>query len=192
MNNCSLAFEYHVQKYVHEEMCPEASEFLDVQFADVARAFGALRRARHFRRAIHPGAAPRGGIRQARDRRRGGEPRTAAAGDALRSGRLAQNLTTMQTEQAAAISARLDRLPATRYDLETGVAAVAGRMLRVLRSFFHRVHRSRAGAQRDVSPTPRLRFSDLAGWPVLSPPHSPGFSSERFSSVSRRTARAAA
>jgi acetolactate synthase I/II/III large subunit len=41
MNNCSLAFEYHVQKYVHEEMCPEASEFLDVNFADVARAFGA-------------------------------------------------------------------------------------------------------------------------------------------------------
>jgi len=41
MNNCSLAFEYHVQKYVHKEMCPEASEFLDVQFADVARAFGA-------------------------------------------------------------------------------------------------------------------------------------------------------
>ncbi|MBZ5642810.1 MAG: thiamine pyrophosphate-binding protein [Acidobacteriia bacterium] len=42
LNNCSLAFEYHVQKYVHEEMCPEASEFLDVQFADVARAFGAF------------------------------------------------------------------------------------------------------------------------------------------------------
>jgi acetolactate synthase-1/2/3 large subunit len=41
MNNCSLAFEYHVQKYVHEEMCAEASEFLDVQFADVAKAFGA-------------------------------------------------------------------------------------------------------------------------------------------------------
>jgi acetolactate synthase-1/2/3 large subunit len=41
MNNSSLAFEYHVQKYVHEEMCPEASEFLDVPFADVARAFGA-------------------------------------------------------------------------------------------------------------------------------------------------------
>jgi acetolactate synthase-1/2/3 large subunit len=41
LNNCSLAFEYHVQKYVHEEMCPEASEFLDVPFADVARAFGA-------------------------------------------------------------------------------------------------------------------------------------------------------
>ena len=40
MNNCSLAFEYHVQKYVHQEMCPEASEFLDVPFADVARAFG--------------------------------------------------------------------------------------------------------------------------------------------------------
>ena len=40
MNNCSLAFEYHVQKYVHGEMCPEASEFLDVPFADIARAFG--------------------------------------------------------------------------------------------------------------------------------------------------------
>jgi acetolactate synthase-1/2/3 large subunit len=40
MNNCSLAFEYHVQKYVHSQMCPEASEFLDVPFADVARAFG--------------------------------------------------------------------------------------------------------------------------------------------------------
>ena len=41
MNNCSLAFEYHVQKYVHEELCPEASEFLDVKFGDVAKAFGA-------------------------------------------------------------------------------------------------------------------------------------------------------
>jgi acetolactate synthase-1/2/3 large subunit len=41
LNNCSLAFEYHVQKYVHEEMCPEASEFLDVPFGDVACAFGA-------------------------------------------------------------------------------------------------------------------------------------------------------
>lgn len=40
LNNCSLAFEYHVQKYVHKEMCPEASEFLDVPFADLARAFG--------------------------------------------------------------------------------------------------------------------------------------------------------
>ena len=40
MNNCTLAFEYHVQKYVHEELCPEASEFLDVPFGDVARAFG--------------------------------------------------------------------------------------------------------------------------------------------------------
>ncbi|MGH9375093.1 MAG: thiamine pyrophosphate-binding protein [Terriglobia bacterium] len=40
MNNCTLAFEYHVQKYVHNEMCPEASEFLDVPFGDVARAFG--------------------------------------------------------------------------------------------------------------------------------------------------------
>src|SRR4029077_17729661 len=44
----------------------------------------------------------------------GGEPRTPAARDALRSGRAAQNLTTMLTEQAAAIGAQLDRLPATR------------------------------------------------------------------------------
>src|SRR6202158_1114277 len=41
LHNSSLAFEYDVQKYVHGELCPEASEFLDVPFADVARAFGA-------------------------------------------------------------------------------------------------------------------------------------------------------
>ncbi len=40
MNNSSLAFEYHVQKYVNEEMCPEASEFVDVSYSDVARAYG--------------------------------------------------------------------------------------------------------------------------------------------------------
>ncbi len=41
MNNASLAFEYHVQKYLHEELCPEVSDFLDTDFAAVARAFGA-------------------------------------------------------------------------------------------------------------------------------------------------------
>ncbi|MBZ5699867.1 MAG: thiamine pyrophosphate-binding protein [Acidobacteriia bacterium] len=40
LNNSSLAFEYHVQKYVNKEMCPEASEFLDVSYSDVARAYG--------------------------------------------------------------------------------------------------------------------------------------------------------
>jgi acetolactate synthase-1/2/3 large subunit len=40
INNSSLAFEYHVQKYVNEEMCPEASEFVDVSYSDVARAYG--------------------------------------------------------------------------------------------------------------------------------------------------------
>ena len=40
MNNASLAFEYHVQKYLHKEMCPEASDFLDTNFAKVAQAFG--------------------------------------------------------------------------------------------------------------------------------------------------------
>ncbi len=41
MNNASLAFEYHVQKFLHKEMCPEASEFLDTDYAEVAKAFGA-------------------------------------------------------------------------------------------------------------------------------------------------------
>ncbi len=41
MNNASLAFEYHVQKFIHKEMCPEASEFLDTNYAEVAKAFGA-------------------------------------------------------------------------------------------------------------------------------------------------------
>jgi len=41
LNNASLAFEYHVQKYLHDFMCPEASEFTDIDFAAVARAFGA-------------------------------------------------------------------------------------------------------------------------------------------------------
>ena len=41
MNNASLAFEYHVQKYIHKELCPEVSDFLDIDFAAVARAFGA-------------------------------------------------------------------------------------------------------------------------------------------------------
>ncbi len=41
MNNASLAFEYHIQKFIHKELCPEASDFLDTDFAAVARAFGA-------------------------------------------------------------------------------------------------------------------------------------------------------
>jgi acetolactate synthase-1/2/3 large subunit len=40
LNNCSLSFEYHVQKWIYKEMCPEASEYLDVRFGDVAQAFG--------------------------------------------------------------------------------------------------------------------------------------------------------
>ena len=49
MNNASLAFEYHVQKYLHKELCPEASDFLDTDFASVARAFGA-----HGERVVDP------------------------------------------------------------------------------------------------------------------------------------------
>ena len=41
INNASLAFEYHVQKYLHDFMTPEASEFIDVDHAAVARAYGA-------------------------------------------------------------------------------------------------------------------------------------------------------
>lgn len=41
MNNASLAFEYHVQKYLHGFLTPEASEFIDVDHAAVARAYGA-------------------------------------------------------------------------------------------------------------------------------------------------------
>ncbi|MEE8074881.1 MAG: thiamine pyrophosphate-dependent enzyme, partial [Candidatus Binatia bacterium] len=28
-------------KFIHKEMCPEASEFLDINYAEVAKAFGA-------------------------------------------------------------------------------------------------------------------------------------------------------
>ena len=83
LNNCSLAFEYHVQKYVHEEMCPEASEFIDVPLCGCGARLWRLWRARHFCRSIHSSAAPRRRVGQARDHRRGGEPRDAAAGDAL-------------------------------------------------------------------------------------------------------------
>jgi len=41
MNNSSLAFEYHVQKWVVGEMCPDASEFRDTDYAAIARGFGA-------------------------------------------------------------------------------------------------------------------------------------------------------
>lgn len=41
MNNSTLGFEYHVQKHLHKELCPEASDFLDTDYAAVARAFGA-------------------------------------------------------------------------------------------------------------------------------------------------------
>ncbi len=40
LNNSTLAFEYHVQKYVIKEMCLEASEYVDQPFAEIARAFG--------------------------------------------------------------------------------------------------------------------------------------------------------
>ncbi len=40
MNNSALAFEYHVQKHVHGEICPALTDFVDIDYAAVARAFG--------------------------------------------------------------------------------------------------------------------------------------------------------
>jgi len=39
MNNASLGFEYHLQQHEHRELCAEAHEYRDVDFAAVARGF---------------------------------------------------------------------------------------------------------------------------------------------------------
>ncbi|UCH50750.1 MAG: acetolactate synthase catalytic subunit, partial [Chloroflexota bacterium] len=41
MNNSSLAFEYHEQKILYNDVVPEANDFLDVDYGAVAKAFGA-------------------------------------------------------------------------------------------------------------------------------------------------------
>ena len=42
MNNSSLAFEYHLQKIMYQDVVPEVNDFLDVDYGAVARAFGAF------------------------------------------------------------------------------------------------------------------------------------------------------
>jgi len=40
MNNGTLAFEYHVQKHLHQESCTAITDFIDIDYGAVARAFG--------------------------------------------------------------------------------------------------------------------------------------------------------
>lgn len=40
LNNRSLAFEYHIQKYLFDTEVSVANDFYDVNYADIARAFG--------------------------------------------------------------------------------------------------------------------------------------------------------
>lgn len=49
MNNASLGFEYHLQQHEHRELCNAAYEYLDVDFASVARGFGC-----HGERVVDP------------------------------------------------------------------------------------------------------------------------------------------
>jgi len=41
MNNNSLAFEYHMQKIIYQDVVPEVNDFLDTDYGAVAKAFGA-------------------------------------------------------------------------------------------------------------------------------------------------------
>jgi acetolactate synthase-1/2/3 large subunit len=41
MNNSSLAFEYHLQKFLYKDVVPEVNDFLDIDYAAVAKDFGA-------------------------------------------------------------------------------------------------------------------------------------------------------
>ena len=56
LNNGTLAFEAHVQTLLYDHLVPEVDDFVDVNYADVARAFGAegvrVTDAPSFRRAL--------------------------------------------------------------------------------------------------------------------------------------------
>jgi acetolactate synthase-1/2/3 large subunit len=41
LNNSTLAFEYHLQKYMYKTEIPEVNDFLNIDYGAVARAFGA-------------------------------------------------------------------------------------------------------------------------------------------------------
>ncbi len=63
MNNCALAFEYHLQKIFYKDVVPQANDFLDIDYGAVAKVFGAygekVRRAENvavaLRRALDSG-----------------------------------------------------------------------------------------------------------------------------------------
>lgn len=41
LNNSTLAFEYHLQKFMYKTEMPEVNDFMDIDYGAVARAFGA-------------------------------------------------------------------------------------------------------------------------------------------------------
>jgi len=41
LNNSTLGFEYHLQKFIYKEVIPEVNDFLDIDYGAVAKAFGA-------------------------------------------------------------------------------------------------------------------------------------------------------
>ena len=41
LNNNTLGFEYHLQKFIYKEVIPEVNDFLDIDYGAVAKAFGA-------------------------------------------------------------------------------------------------------------------------------------------------------
>jgi acetolactate synthase-1/2/3 large subunit len=64
LNNRTLAFEAHVQTLLYDHLVPEVDDFLDVDYAAVARTFGAngirVENATEFRHALASGLERRG------------------------------------------------------------------------------------------------------------------------------------
>jgi acetolactate synthase-1/2/3 large subunit len=64
LNNGTLAFEEHVQDLLYGHVVPEVDRFVDVDYAEVARAFGAngfrVSNAADFRAALAAGLERRG------------------------------------------------------------------------------------------------------------------------------------
>ena len=64
LNNQTLAFEEHVQTLLYDHVVPEVNEFLDVDYGQIARAFGArghrVTTAAEFRQAFAEGLDRRG------------------------------------------------------------------------------------------------------------------------------------
>ena len=64
LNNGTLAFEAHVQTHLYGQLVAEVDDFCDVDYGEVARAFGAngmrVTNAQEFRRAFALGLERRG------------------------------------------------------------------------------------------------------------------------------------